>query len=329
MDHHLLVDGTLKSNESKVNSLAEFSRKAKLKGSRDISVLYAFDFEKMEPICSQCFPGNMLDLTAYDRFVKDNGINKGILVGDKGFPQKSIEALLNDYPNLHYLNPIRRSSKIATDNNMYEFEGVLEGQNGFLGQPEPIQYKKIKLKNKNKWLYSFRDPARAAAEESEWLKTHKGANYDLQEYNKKKARFGTIIFESDVDLTPEEAWKTYSYRWQIEIVMRYYKSALQFDETRVHDDYSVIGSEFIDFLSTVITFKLIKAFDQIGLFNEYSYKKIMKILAKAKKVKIASNWELVKMNPSQIEVLEKLDLLPKPEPKPKKKRGRPRKQTTL
>jgi hypothetical protein len=55
----------------------------------------------------------------------------------------------------------------------------------------------------------------------------------------------------------------------------------------------------------------------------------MKILAKAKKVKIDSNWELVKMNPSQIDVLQKLDLLPKPEPKPKKKRGRPRKQTTL
>jgi hypothetical protein len=74
---------------------------------------------------------------------------------------------------------------------------------------------------------------------------------------------------------------------------------------------------------------LIKAFDQTELFNEYSYKKIMKILAKAKKVKIDSNWELVKMNPSQINVLQKLDLLPKPEPKPKKKRGRPRKQTTL
>lgn len=43
MDHHLLVDGTLKSDESKVNSLSDFSRKARTKGTRDISVLYAFD----------------------------------------------------------------------------------------------------------------------------------------------------------------------------------------------------------------------------------------------------------------------------------------------
>ena len=65
MDHHLLIDGTLKSNESKINSLSDFSRKSRTKGTRDISVLYAFDLEAMEPVCSKCFPGNMLDATAY------------------------------------------------------------------------------------------------------------------------------------------------------------------------------------------------------------------------------------------------------------------------
>lgn len=87
MDHHLLVDGTLKSDESKVNSLSDFSRKARTKGTRDISVLYAFDLEAMEPVCSKCFPGNMLDATAYGEFISENGIVKGIIVGDKGFPE--------------------------------------------------------------------------------------------------------------------------------------------------------------------------------------------------------------------------------------------------
>ncbi|WP_304770312.1 hypothetical protein [Ileibacterium valens] len=76
----------------------------------------------MEPVCSQYFPGNMLDLTAYDSFVKDNGITQGILVGDKGFPEKSIEELLKEAPDLHYLNPLRRSAKIAKDYRMYEFD---------------------------------------------------------------------------------------------------------------------------------------------------------------------------------------------------------------
>ena len=51
-EHHLLVDSTLKSNESGVNTLSDFSRKARTKGSRDISVIYAVNLEKKEPVCS-------------------------------------------------------------------------------------------------------------------------------------------------------------------------------------------------------------------------------------------------------------------------------------
>ena len=41
--HHLVIDGTLKSDESSVNSLSNYSRKARTKGTNDISVLYAYD----------------------------------------------------------------------------------------------------------------------------------------------------------------------------------------------------------------------------------------------------------------------------------------------
>ena len=112
MDHHLLVDGTLKSDESKVNSLSDFSRKARTKGTRDISVLYAFDLEEMEPVCSKCFPGNMLDATSYSSFISENGITKGIIVADKGFPEAAAHDHFSANPDLHYLNPIKRNSKL-------------------------------------------------------------------------------------------------------------------------------------------------------------------------------------------------------------------------
>ena len=83
--HHLLVDGTLKSDERGVNTLSDFFRKVRTKGSRDISVIYAFDLEKKEPVCSQCNPGNMLDRTAYSDFIEKNSIKSGIILADKGF----------------------------------------------------------------------------------------------------------------------------------------------------------------------------------------------------------------------------------------------------
>lgn len=321
MDHHLLVDGTLKSDESRVNSLSDFSRKARTKGTRDISVLYAFDLEEMEPVCSKCFPGNMLDATSYSAFISENGIKKGIIVADKGFPESAAHEQFEANPDLHYLNPVKRNSKLIERHRMLDFTGILPGYEGITFRKE-----KCTGTGTDKWLYSFRDSSRASLEEQDWLKRAKAnKRYSLEELRKKQRSFGTIVLECDLDLPAEVAYKAYADRWEIELVMRFYKSACEFDETRVHDDYSVIGSEFCNFLSSLLTFRLIKAFDQAKLLEDHTYKKVMSVLARAKKVRLDENgWQLVKLNPSHEEILQELELLPKPEKPEKKKPGRPK-----
>ena len=115
--------------------------------------------------------------------------------------------------------------------------------------------------------------------------------------------------------------------------MRYYKSACEFDETRVQDDYSVIGSEFCDFLSTVLTFRLIKEFDKAGLLKKQTYGRIMDILRRAKKTRLpGEEWKLVRLNPSHEEILREVSLVgtagscasEAADTCSKRKRGRPR-----
>jgi hypothetical protein len=319
-DHHLLVDGTLKSDESKVNSLSDFSRKARTKGTRDISVLYAFDLEAMEPVCSKCFPGNMLDVTAYEAFITENGITRGIIVADKGFPASAAQACFKDCPDLHYLNPVKRNSKLIQTHALLEFDGMLCGYEGIL-------FKKEKCVGTDKYLYSYRDFRRAAREEQDWLSRAKGSGtFDLGELRKKQSVFGTVILECDLDLPPEVAYMAYAKRWEIEVVMRYYKAACEFDETRVHDDYSVIGSEYCDFLSTVLTFRLIKAFEKANVLERMTYKKAMAVLTRAKKVRYrGGDWQLIRINPSHEKILQELAVLPKQEVATLRKRGRPKK----
>lgn len=318
IDHHLLIDGTLKSNESRINSLSDFSRKARTKGTRDISVLFAFDLEKQEPICSKCFPGNMLDSISYESFIKDNGIKKGIIVADKGFPSSCAAKEFENNKELFYLNPIKRNAKVIETYKLCEYEGILENK-------ENILYKKVKCKNTNKWLYSFYDNQRASKEECDYLRNAKRKDtYSYENLIDKKESFGTIVLESNYDMPVEVAYKTFDKRWEIEIVMRFYKSALEFDETRVHKDYSVIASEFCDFLSTVLTFRLINKFDELNLLDVYTYKKLMSILKRAKKIKTKDDWKLIKTAPSSIEILKKLSIIKDDNTKPKRKRGRPK-----
>lgn len=320
LDAHLLVDGTLKSNESKVNTLSDFSRKASVKGSRDISVIYAFDLERNEPICSKCFPGNMLDVTAYEEFVADCGVSHGLIVADKGFPSDAAAAHYARNPDLHYLNPVKRNSRFIATHNLFSFDGVLPGFEG-------VTYKKAKCNGVNKWLYAYRDTAAAAREERDWLsRAQKDDSFSDAMFKERQSTFGTLVLECDEDLPPETVYKAYSRRWEIEIVMKYYKSACEFDETRVHNDYSVIASEFCDFLATVLTYRLINKFTSAGLLLKRNYGKIMSVLRRAKKVKVNDGgWRLIRMNPSHMRILEDLGLIEKHTELPHRPVGRPRK----
>ncbi len=267
------------------------------------------------------FPGNMLDLTSYEAFIRENDIQNGLIVADKGFPADAASACFRERPGLHYLNPVKRNSKLIDTHRMLEFTGFLAGREG-------VTCRKKKCEGKGKWLYSFRDASLAAQEERGWLRrARKNGDYSPEALREKQRSFGTIVLECDLDLPPETVFKAYEDRWEIEIVMRYYKSACEFDETRVRDDCSVIGSEFCDFLASVLTFRLIKAFDKAGLLEKMTYGKVMDVLKCAKKTRLPEEeWKLVRLNPSQEEMLRKLELLPPIDALPKRKRGRPRKK---
>ena len=264
-EDHILIDGTLKQNTSKVNDLSAFSYKARLKGCEDISLLYAYDLEKMEPICAQVFPGNSIDAVSYHSFIQDNKITSGIIVSDKGFPPNQIRDILLQQPCLHYLTPVKRNDKRINAFKMTEFEGVLAGVD------KTVQYKKANVAP-GIWLYAFRDSGKAAAEERSYLeRVNKKDSYDDLQYNKKKRSFGLIVFESDKDMDARSAYLSYEERWKLELVFKAYKSDECLDCTSVHGDFSVYGSEFVNFISTLITCRIITKATKAGLLSEMTY----------------------------------------------------------
>ena len=340
-DHHVAIDGMLKQDNSIVNDLSAFSYKARTKGCREISVLYAYDIEEMEPICAEVFPGNSIDATSYKSFIRDNDIRKGIIVADKGFPPSQISDELAERPDLHFLTPIKRNDSRIANNNMLAFEGVLSG----IG--DHVLYKKKGIKG-GRFLYAYRSAHKAAIEEATFLARREDKNdYNPATYEKKRELFGVIVFESDKDLDPRTAYLCYDDRWLLELVFNRYKNDECLDRTNVHGDFSVIGSEFINFISTVITCRLIRKAREAELLKLMSYGDLMddlnsawrKVDAPEEPATNDNGW--VHTNVSVFEELEALGLskpIPKPEPKkrgrkkkesveskPKRPRGRPRK----
>ena len=326
-DHHVAIDGMLKQDNGIVNDLSAFSYKARTKGCREVSVVYAYDIEEMEPICAEVFPGNSIDATSYKAFIRDNDIRKGIIVADKGFPPSQISDELALRPDLHFLTPIKRNDARIANNNMLEFEGVLTG----IG--DHVLYKKKEIKG-GRFLYAYKSARKAALEEASFLARREDKNdFNPKTYDKKKEVFGVIIFESDQDLDPKTAYLCYDDRWLLELVFNRYKNDECLDRTNVQGDFSLIGSEFINFISTVITCRLIKKAREADLLSAMSYGDLMddlnsawrKLDAPEEPTTDDNGW--VHTNVGVFEELEALGLsrpVPKPEPK---KRGRKKKET--
>ena len=322
-EHHVAIDGTLKQDTSVVNDLSAFSRKARIKGCRDISVLYAYDIENMEPICAEVFPGNSIDASSYAAFIRDNDINSGIIVSDKGFPPKQIQTELDERPALHFLTPIKRNDTRITNNNMLDFDGVL------VGVSDHVVYKKCQIRGGH-YLYAYKSAKKAHAEEAAYLaRREKKDDFDPKKYSKKNNVFGVIVFESDQDLEPKTAYLCYEDRWMIELVFNRYKSDECLDQTNVQGDFSIIGSEFINFISTVITCRLLRKAEKAGLLDNMSYGELMDDLSEAWR-KVDADEEPSTGDDGWVHTLkivfEEMEALglskPIPQP-PVKRRGRP------
>lgn len=324
-NHHIAIDGTLKQDTSCVNDLSRFSWKSRIKGVKNISIIYAFDIEEMEPICAEVFPGNAIDATCYSSFIRDNDIKRGIIIADKGFPPRCIKEELDDRPDLHFLTPIKRNDVRIKNNDMLSFEGV------FMYLDDEVTYKKAKIKG-GRYLYAYRSDTKRSKESHDFLRrriTHDDYTHEAED--KKSALAGVIVFESDLDMDPKVAYASYQERWLLETVFDQYKNEECLDATHVHDNSSVIGSEFINFIATLITCRMLIRARETGVMDHIGFGELMNKLGDAWRMSdapsdVASDdqyWR-VKMSYA-MDMLEALGLSkPAPEPAPKK-RGRPRK----
>ena len=289
---NIVIDGTLKDYNSAEGYMSEFSRKARTKGSKDLSLLYAFDPENKEPIAAKPYPGNMLDQTTINNFVSEYKIVNGMMIMDKGFYNEALFEKVDKIEGLSYLIPLKQNSAFI---KKYKMDEPTEHLVGY--QDATILYKKEKMTN-GKYLYSFRDPKMAYEQEVAYVQqAEKKKAYDSNKYTDRKSLFGLIVFKSKKDLDPLTVYQAYSQRWMIETMFNLYKNIIDRDTINVHSDYRVYATELINFLSVVITTRVKNETVKTELNKKYSYKQIFKMLSKYKKARIdeGGKWESVTM----------------------------------
>lgn len=285
----MVVDGMLKDYNSETSSMSEFSRKALKKGSRDVSLMYAFDPESKEPIAVKPYQGNMLDSTAIEDFIDEYDIKRALMIFDKGFHNDALFERTDRRKGFSCIIPLKSNSRLIT---RYGLDQPVEKLKGY--GKSTVLYKKVRMAN-GKWLYAYRDTRAAFEQETGYIEraSNKKGGMDATKYLEKKSRFGLIVFQCKDNLDPLLVYIAYLGRWDIEVMFDMYKNIIDRDTVNVQTDYRLYATELINFISVIITTRVRRMLSQtmIGdkkkkaLTERYSHKQILTYLSKYKKVR--------------------------------------------
>ena len=316
-DALVAVDSTLLTDNSSVNNISAASRKTRVRGNRDIGLMYAFDISTGEPVCFAVYPGNLPDSKGYHDFIEENDIRNVLLMGDKAFSIKAAGDVTGR--GLHFLCPIHKNSKAIEKFDLRRYNGALKTYAG-------VTYCVVHDVEKGLYYYSFRDAKRAADDEVAYLQSKRKSGKGVSEEDLRinGEEWGAIVYQSDLDMTPEMAYDTYRQRWLLEMMFDLYKNTEGFDDTRVQSDSSVNGEHLVNFVSTIIASRLMNLFLENGLLEKMTFGEVMDALKRSLRFRNEKGECVFRaQTDKEKEVLRALDLMPKLPPK--RRPGRPRK----
>lgn len=107
--------------------------------------------------------------------------------------------------------------------------------------------------------------------------------YKKDEWLSKEDCLGLIVFESNEDMNAMSIYKAYKNRWDIENLFRKYKNIIDRSEVNVHGVYRLYATEFINFISSVMTMRIKRELDRTKLSKRYSQPQVMNLLSKVRK----------------------------------------------
>lgn len=311
------VDGILVQNSSVVDNLGAVSRKKRARGGKDVLMVYAFDIDNGLPVAFQVYEGDLPDSRAYADFIETMDLRDALMVGDKAFTDNAGDGHFEGDRNLGYLFPLRRNAAAIAKFGLYEYDG-------FLPSYPSVTYKVVHDTDRDVWYFSFRDAERASREETAYLESLRraGKGLDPETLARMKRGFGTVVYKSNRELKPEEAYRIYLDRWMLEQMFDLYKNVEDLDETRVHSDASVMATAFVNFLSTLILRQMVNRLMADGVLDDRTLDEVLEILSRTLRFRDEDgSWTYRALAEKDREVLIELGLLEMLPPK--RGRGRP------
>jgi len=271
-----------------------------------VTLLFIYEAEQKLPVYYRLVAGSIREIKALKMTLLESGLNKAIVVTDKGFYSKeNVEIMGNE--GLRYIIPMKRNGSLID-----YIPTLTAGKSGFDGyfsfEERVIWYKKTN----NVWLYL--DEELKLAEQKDYLRRvqNNRQGYSLETFYTKQHRFGTIALLSGLeDKDASILFNYFKSRSAIETMFDTFKNILSADRTYMQGDIEMETWMFIHYLALVFYYRLYQRLMDKDLLKKYSPKDLLLYFSQVKKVKIQDQWKVAEI-PKKIEALIKKYGIPIP-----------------
>ena len=287
---HILFDGTniiTKSENLDINRLGYNSHR---QFDPQINLLYAFSCEQKKPVYYRLVPGNVRDVSSFKNAVAESGIRDVTVIADKGFGSQANFELLEG-SHIKYIVPLRRNNghfdraKLKTGDKS-NFDGH------FMFQKRVIWY--YEYTQEDARYIVFQDSSLRTEEEKDYLQRVEAQheNYTMEGYLERQYDFGSILFRTNRDDPPEQIYKLYKTRGEIEQTFDFLKNLLEADSVYLQDKYAVEGWALINHLSLLLTYLIYDRLRTADLLSKFSIQDFIAHLKYIHILKIKNSWVL-------------------------------------
>ncbi len=222
-----------------------------------------FSATRTVPTFVRILPGSMGDVTAMSETIDMAGVEKCVIVADKGFfSSDNIRKLKRKH--LSYIIPLRRNSSLIPEPEHF--------MNVFLYDGKPVKY----WKREND-VYMFEDPVLKSEEEKDYLIRIGENKRSRKQYDENEINFGKLYLLSDLNDEPERIYRLYKQREYVEYAFNVYKNDLEADRSYLRDDSMISTYMFLNLLSLYLHFQILNMID-----GKYSVRDVLLILSRIK-----------------------------------------------
>ena len=260
---YVLMDSTAIFSRSENMSFLELGHNSKQIHLPQINVMMLFSSTRTMPTFVRILPGSIGDVSAMSKTIDMAGIERCVIVADKGFfSSDNIRKLKNKH--LSYIIPLRRNSSLIPDAD--SFTGV------FRYDGKPVKYWK-----RQDDVYMFEDPVLKSEEEKDFLLRIEEHKRSRKLFDENEINFGKLYILSDLSEDPERIYRLYKQREYVEYAFNVFKNDLEADRSYLREDHMMFTYMFLNLLSLYLHFQILNMIN-----GKYSVRDVLLILSRIK-----------------------------------------------